>query len=52
MFMYSVLMKSRLKDVPVTPYKNWKIVGKTNTVKIEQIPLLVKDMIESFFTHK
>ncbi|KNB41599.1 hypothetical protein JH06_4956 [Blastocystis sp. subtype 4] len=41
-----------LKDVPVTPDKNWKIVGKTNPVTIEQIPLLVKEMRESFFTHK
>ena len=52
MFMYSVLMKSRLKDVPVTPDKNWKIVGKTNPVTIEQIPLLVKEMREYFFPHK
>ena len=52
MSVYSVLVMCRLKDVPVTPDKDWKIVGKTNPVTIEQIPLLVKEMRESFFTHK
>ena len=52
MLAYSVRVMCRLKDVPVTPDKDWKIVGKTNPVTIEQIPLLVKEMRESFFTHK
>ena len=41
-----------LKRVPVTPDKDWQIVGKTNPVTLDQIPLLVKEMRESFLTHK
>ena len=41
-----------LKRVPITPDKNWQIVGKTNPVTLDQVPLLVKEMRESFLTHK
>ena len=41
-----------LKKVPVTPDKNWKYVGKTNPVPLKDVPILVKEMRESFFTHK
>lgn len=41
-----------LKRVPITPDKYWQIVGKTNPVTLDQVPLLVKEMRESFLTHK
>ena len=37
---------------PVTPDKDWKYVGKTNPVPLKDVPILVKEMRESFFTHK
>ena len=45
-------MTSSLKNVPVTPDKAWKYVGKTAPVPLEDVPILVKEMRESFFTHK
>ena len=42
----------RLKKVPVTPDKQWKYVGKTDPVSLSDVPTLVKEMRESFFTHK
>lgn len=38
--------------VPVTPDKEWKYVGKTAPVPLSDVPILVKEMRESFFTHK
>ena len=38
--------------MPVTPDKAWKYVGKTAPVPLEDVPILVKEMRESFFTHK
>lgn len=41
-----------MKDVKVTPDKQWKYVGKTAPVPLCDVPILVKEMRESFFTHK
>lgn len=45
-------MTSSLKNVPVAPDKAWKYVGKTAPVPLEDVSILVKEMRESFFTHK
>ena len=41
-----------LKRVLVTPDKKWKYVGKTNPVPLVDVSILVKEMRESFLTHK
>lgn len=52
MFVRVVILLYRLKDVPVTRDGNWEIVGKKEPIPLEKVPLLVKEMRESFFTHK